>query len=406
MDKFLFALGVLGLLTSSVYCLLAILAALRFSRRRQTGSASGVFAGPVSLLKPLHGDEPGLEGRLESFFLQDYSNYEILFCARHSHDAGLQVARRVAARYPHIPSRFLSIGEPKYWNAKVASLEKMAAAARFDILVISDSDVHVSPEYARSVVQPFQNAEVGLVTCLYRGVASESSLWSRLEAAGMSVEMTSGVLVADMVEGMKFALGPTMAVRKRCVAEIGGFGVLGQYCADDFVLGNSVAANSHQVVLSTHVIDHIVLNSDFLHSIKHQIRWMKSTRFSRPKGHFGTGLTFSVPFGLLTFFAAMALHWREIGTAALGWSVVMRLLLAAIVSVGIVQERNWFRTMLLYPLRDLMGFFYWVLSYFSNKILWRGEVFQLLPEGIMQPVHETVTPSPALPEDATAITHP
>ena len=167
-------------------------------------------------------------------------------------------------------------------------------------------------------------------------------------------------MVANMLEGMKFALGPTMAVRSACVQEMGGFRVLGQYCADDFLLGNLVAAKGHRVVFSHHAIDHIVLNTGFVDSMRHQVRWSKSTRFSRPKGHFGTSLTFSMPFALLAFVTALCLHWPWIAIASLAWGIVTRMLLAAVVGAAVVQERSLARTMLLFPLRDLMGFGFWV----------------------------------------------
>jgi ceramide glucosyltransferase len=144
------------------------------------------FTPPLSLLKPLHGAEPGLEEHLATFFEQDYPEYEILFCARAADDAGLETARRVAARYPQIAVRFLSTGEPPYINAKVRSMELMETEAAFDILVISDSDVRVTPDYLRSVALPFEDLRVGAITCPYRGVAAEGGLWARLEAVGMS----------------------------------------------------------------------------------------------------------------------------------------------------------------------------------------------------------------------------
>ena len=260
----------------------------------------------------------------------------------------------------------------------------MGLAAESEILVISDSDVRVGPAYLREVAAPFADVTVGLVTCLYRGVADGKSLWSKLEATAMSVEMAAGVLAAEWIEGMQFALGPTMAVRQRCVEEIGGFGMLGRYCADDFVLGNRIAANGHKVVLSHHVIDHVVLNEGFWQSIKHQIRWMKSTRFSRPKGHLGTALTFCVPSGALICAMAVVLGMPQLGFAALAWSVVSRMLLAAMVGGAVVHEANLPRTVLLYPLRDVMGFGFWAASYASNKILWRGEIFELLRDGVMR----------------------
>jgi ceramide glucosyltransferase len=383
--KLLLAAGFVGLLCSTIYCVLVLVAASSFARQRRRLVALGNnFFPRLSLLKPLHGDEPELESRLEGFFEQNYPSYEILFCARDQADAGLQVARRVARRYPHVPVQFLTTGEPAYTNAKVSSLESMALAAESEILVISDSDVRVGPCYLREVAAPFGDTIVGLVTCLYRGVADGKSFWSKLEATAMSVEMASGVLVAEWIEGMQFALGPTMAVRRSCVEEIGGFGMLGRYCADDFVLGNKIAAQGHKVVLSHHVIDHVVLNEGFWQSIMHQIRWMKSTRFSRPKGHLGTALTFSVPFGLLVFAMTVVLGVPQLGLAALAWSVVSRMLLAAVVGGAVVREGNLPRSVLLYPLRDLMGFVFWAASYVSNKILWRGEIFELLGDGVMR----------------------
>jgi ceramide glucosyltransferase len=380
MIKILLGLGVFGLLTSTVFSGLVLAGLRRFVARRRT--AKPEFFAPVSLFKPLHGDEPGLETHLESFFQQNYPEYEILFGARVASDKGLETARRVAARYPHTPVKFVLTGEPWQINAKVCTLELMEKAAAHDIFIISDSDVRVTPDYIREVAAPFADAKVGAVTCLYRGVA-DRGLWSRLEAAGMSIEMTAGVLAADFMEGMQFTLGPTMAVRRSCVKEIGGFSTLGAYCADDFVLGNEVYAKGHTVVLSTHVIDHIILNHGFADSQKHQIRWMKSTRFSRPKGHFGTCLTFSVPFGILACIAALLLHHPYLGFGLLAYSIVARFALAMLIGTFVVQERHLLRTSLLFPLRDLLGFVYWAASYGDNKIIWRNQIYRLAKGGLM-----------------------
>jgi len=382
MIKLLFGLGLFGLFTSSIFSGLVVAGIWRFAARRRR-AVSRTFLPPVSLFKPLHGAEPDLEAHLATFFEQDYPEYEILFGARVASDAGLKAARRVAALYPHIPVKYVLTGEPWQINAKVCTLELMEQAASHDIFVISDSDVRVAPDYLREVVAPFSEQKTGAVTCLYRGVAEDQGLWAKLEAAGMSVEMTAGVVAADLMEGMKFALGPTMAVRRECVQEIGGFAALGAYCADDFVLGNAIAGNGHTVELSTHVIDHVVLNSNFADSQKHQIRWMKSTRFSRPKGHFGTSLTFSVPFGLLAFFTAALLHHPKLGLALLAYSVVARSALAVMVGWAVVRERRLLRTALLYPLRDLLGFCYWAASYGSREIVWRNQVYRLEEGGLM-----------------------
>jgi ceramide glucosyltransferase len=386
-----FALGAFGLLTSTVYGVM-VLSAVRYFRRAPGAAPHAAFTPPLSVLKPLHGTEPDLAQHLAQFFRQDYPAYEILFCARTATDAGLAIARQVAAKHPSVPARFLVSGEPAFANAKVASLDLMAQAAQHPLLIISDSDVCVGPEYLRAVAAPFADPAVGLVTCPYRGVPApaeaggkrHAALWSLLEGVGMSIEMTAGVLVANMLEGMRFALGPTMAVRSACVQQMGGFRVLGEYCSDDFLLGELVAQQGYRVVLSRHAIDHIVLNTGFVDSMRHQVRWAKSTRFSRPKGHFGTALTYSMPFGVLALAGALALHWPMVAVAALAWAIATRMMIAASVGAGVVHERHLLRSVLLYPLRDLMGFAFWVASYGSHRILWRGREYLLEPGGRMR----------------------
>lgn len=381
MLKILFILGFLGILTSTIYLALVLVAALRFRRRPK---AASTFTPPVSLLKPLHGAEPGLRDYLEGFFRLDYPDYEILFCARSETDPGLSMARELSAKYPQIPVRILTSGEPPWPNARCYSLNEMKAAARHDILVITDSDVRVTPEYLRAVVEPFRREQTGLVTCVYRGVATQGGLWARLEGLGMSVEMTSGVLVAEMLEGMRFALGPSMVVRKRCVDQIGGFEKLGDYYADDFMLGNLVAEKGNTVVLSNHVIDHCIVNTKFEESLAHQWNWMKSTRFSRPKGHLGTGLTFGLPFGLLVFAAAMLIGKPWIGLVALSWTVIARVLQSVLVGWFVVKDKEALRLAWLYPLRDLMGSLLWMASYASRRVGWRDDLFELTGHGVVR----------------------
>jgi ceramide glucosyltransferase len=388
MGYVLLAIAVFGLVTSSVFTGMVLAAVPRYLRERRTAESElrkqPGFTPPLTLLKPLAGAEPDLERHLASFFEQDYPTFEILFCAREANDAGLDIARRVAGRYPNIPTKFLSTGEPPYINAKVASMELMERSAAYDILVISDSDVRVTPDYLRAVVLPFADEKVGGMCCLYRGIAAGGGLWARLEAVGMSVEMTAGVLVARMMEGMQFVLGPTMAFRRDVIREIGGFKVTADYCADDFVLGNETYKLGKTVVLSHHAIDHIVINLSLMASLKHQVRWMKSTRFSRPKGHFGTALTFSMPFGLLGLAAGLLLGHSAWGLAVLAWAVLSREALSIAVGRLVVRDPSWFNLLVLYPVRDLMGFLFWASSYMGSNILWRGRVLQLLPGGRMR----------------------
>lgn len=382
-------LALFGLVTSSVFAGMVLWAVPGYLRERREALAAlrarPGFTPPLSVLKPVHGAEPGLEAHLATFFEQDYPEYEILFCARTADDAGLETARRVAARYPRVPVKFLATGgQPDYINAKVVSMELMEANAAYDILVISDSDVRVTPDYLRAVALPFADDRVGAMCCPYRGVAVEGGLWARLEAVGMSVEMTSGVLAARLTEGMRFVLGPTMAFRRDVIERMGGFKVTADYCADDFVLGNETFKLGQTVALSHHVIDHMVLNSEFWDSMKHQVRWMKSTRFSRPAGHFGTSLSFSLPFGLLGLAAGLWLGHPWWGIACLVWSVASRLALSIAVGSMVVGDRDWFGLLVLYPVRDLMGFCFWAASYWGRRILWRGRIFELLPGGKMR----------------------
>src|ERR1039458_1702463 len=385
----LLGLAVFGLSTSTVFAGMVLAAVPGYLRERRQAllqlAARPGFTPPLTLLKPLDGSEPGLEAHLASFFEQDYPEFEILFCARSAEDVGLETALRVASRYPRIPAKFLwTGGEPDYINAKAASMEKMEAAATYQILVISDSDVRVTPDYLRAVALPFADERVGGMCCVYRGVAAEGGLWARLEAVGMSVEMTAGVLAARSMEGMQFVLGPTMAFRRDVIRRMGGLKVTADYCADDFVLGNETYKLGQTVVLSHHAIDHMVINSSFWPSMKHQVRWMKSTRFSRPKGHFGTALAFSVPFGVLGLAAAVWMGHPWWGLVLLGWSVATRLAMAVAVGGLVVQDRSWFGLLALYPVRDLMGFGFWAASYMGSRILWRGRVYELVPGGKMR----------------------
>ncbi len=217
---------------------------------------------------------------------------------RESTDPALAVVERLQRKYPHVATRIVLSGEPQYPNAKVFALEKMVRHASSPYLIITDSDVCVNRDCLREVVAPLLDPANGVVTCLYRGVPA-GGFWSRLEALGMSIELPSGVLVANMLEGMKFALGPTMAIRGDVLESIGGMAALGQYCADDYVLGNLAHASGKRVVLSRHIIGHVAMNTSARASLAHQVRWMRSTRFSRSAGHVGTGLTYAMPFGLL-----------------------------------------------------------------------------------------------------------
>jgi ceramide glucosyltransferase len=378
--RVLLSIALVGLLTSSFYLLLVAVAVLRFRRKRRSVIHSDLP--PLTLLKPVHGNEPQLRESLESFFCLNYPRFEIIFGARSSEDPAFVTIRELMRKYPHVPVKLISVGEPPWANAKCWSLVKMLQEASYDHLVISDSDVEVSPDYLRELVPPLLQPDVGCVTTVYRGKPT-NGLWTRLEALGMSVEMTSGVLVAEMLEGMKFALGPTMAVRRDVLQQIGGFANFGDYCSDDFLLGQKIAAAGYKVVLSPHVIDHVVLHESLRQSALHQVRWMKSTRYSRPKGHLGMALTFAMPYGVLALLAGASASRPLLSAVVFAASYLNRAVLSVVAGLGAVRDRRSLYYCWLYPVRDLMAFAVWLASYFSDEIRWRGECYRLEVGGKM-----------------------
>jgi ceramide glucosyltransferase len=380
--QILFWVAMCGTITSTIYCLMVIAAAVRFGmgKRREERTAP-TFLPALSVLKPLHGMEPGLERNIESFFEQDYPEFELLFCARQESDEGLQLARRVGARHPQVNARYVTCGEPtpKFHNAKVYSLAKLDSVARHELFITSDADVRVTKDYLRRMVQNLKDPQIGLASCVYLGTTdrgAKAGFSSQLDAVGKSVEMTSGVLVADMLEGTKFALGASMAVRKDSFQRAGGFEELGQFYADDFVLGNRLAAQKIGVRMASHVIRLMVQDTPFWLSFRNQLRWMQSTRRSRPLGHLGSGLTFAMPFGLLGLIWGLLSGHPLLGVAWLAGMILNRWLQAAAI-LQVLGDEDWVRGMLLYPLRDMLGSVLWLGSYGGDKFYYRGKVYTL-----------------------------
>jgi ceramide glucosyltransferase len=387
----LFWIAAIGSVTSSIYCGMVVVAALRFGlRRRREERVATDFLPSVSMLKPLHGTEPGMERNLETFFEQDYPNFELLFCARQEADEGLQLARRVGARYPHVDARFVTCGEPmpKFHNAKVYSLAKLDSVAKNDWFVTSDADVRVERDYLRRMVQTLKDPHIGLAWCVYIGT-TEGGFLAQIDAVGKSVEMSSGVLVATMLEGTKFALGATMAVRRKSFQDVGGFEELGQFYADDFVLGNRLAAQGTGVLLSTHVIRLMVQDSPFWLSFRNQLRWMQSTRRSRPWGHLGTGLTFATPFGLIGLLWGLVSGHPLLGLLWLA-AMVLNRWVQAVAILRALGDADWLHGMLLYPLRDLLGSVLWAASYSGDNFYYRGKVYKLKDGGKVEAPEEPV----------------
>ena len=354
----------LPLAGSSAFCLLVIVAARRY--RSQSAPALRAPAPPISILKPLAGVDEGLAENLRSFFTQDYrGEFEILLALRHATDPAAAIVEQIQREFPLVPSRLLMVGEPPYANAKVWSLEQMTAAARYDLLAMADSDIRVTPDFLATVAAEFQHDDkLAVTTCPYRAVAGASP-WSCLEAIMMNTEFIAGILVARLLEGMKFAVGPTIVARKSAIAAIGGWPRLKDYLAEDFVLGQLAAGAGMGVGLSRYVIEHRIGSQPFTANARHRLRWCRSTRRSRPAGYAGQLFTYTLPWLLLglpwSLLAAPLWIWSKVETARL----------------TVHARPSWF----LIPAAELASFLYWVGGFFGNTIAWRGQNYYLHTDG-------------------------
>jgi ceramide glucosyltransferase len=359
---------------SFAFCLLAIAAAVRYRAVRPQPLRHWGDAPPISILKPLSGAEEGLEENLRSFFEQRYPAFEILLAVRHAQDGAVPLVERLQARYPAVPSRLIVTGEPPYPNAKVYSLDCMLAAARHRLVVMADSDTRVTPEMLATLAAEFQDPKLALATCPYRAVPGPS-IWSTLEALGLNTEFAGGVLVARMLDGMKFALGPTIAAWRDTLESIGGLESVKDYLAEDYVLGKRVAERGSRVILSSYVIEHRIGAQGLRANLRHRLRWNRSTRRSRPWGYVGQLFTHPLPLALLLW--AIQPEWwpvvplAVVFRAAAGWVTAMYAL------DDPLTRRLWW----LGPIQDLASFLVWLAGFFGNTILWRGRTYSLLRDG-------------------------
>ncbi len=353
---------------SVIYSLLQVVAAFRYLAVRPTAAPT---VEPISILKPLAGLDLDLEANLRTFFEQDYPAFEILFAVRSENDPALEVVARLQREYPKVLSRLVLTGEPPYPNAKVFSLDRMLAAAGNDLVVMSDSDIRVTPNLLRAIANEFQDAHLGVATCPYRAVPG-ASFWSRLEAIGMNTDFWGSALVARMLEGMHFAVGPTIATRRSVLQSIGGFARVKDYLAEDFVLGKFAAEAGHGVILSSYVVEHHIGSATLHQNAEHRLRWARSTRRSRPAGYIGQLFTMPLPIAVLVC-AAWPAWW-----AVLPIALIVRAAAAYTVSARVLRARiNW----LLLPVEDLFGFCFWVAGFFGNTISWRGRRYRLFADG-------------------------
>jgi len=351
-----------------VYSLLTIMAAFHYL---SVSPPALKYSQPVSILKPLSGLDLDLESNLRTFFVQDYPSFEILFAVKDLSDPAAEVVEKLRKEYPRVSSQLLVTGEPPYPNPKVFSLDRMMAVASNDLVIMSDSDIGVTPDLLRTVAAEFQEPGLGVATCPYRAVAGPS-FWSRLEAIGMNTDFMAGILVARMLAGMQFAVGPTIAARKTVLTSIGGFNRLKDYLAEDFMMGKFAADAGHGVTLSSYVIEHHIGSTDWRENAAHRLRWTRSTRRSRPLGYLGQLFTMPLPLALLVCIAHPA--WWP----ALPLTLLVRGLAAYVVSSRVLKAKlNW----LLLPLEDLAGLCFWIAGFFGNTITWRGRRYRLQTDG-------------------------
>jgi ceramide glucosyltransferase len=308
-----------------------------------------------------------------SHCVQEYGEYEILFGVSDPEDAAIEAVEQLKKEFPQRQIRLILCSEELGANTKVSNLAQMVRHARHDHLVVSDSDIRVESDYLRRVVAPLSRPEIGLVTCLYRGMAN-STLGSKLESLGISTDFCAGVLVARMLEGIKFGLGSTLAFRRRDLGSIGGFEALADYLADDYQLGHRLAAKALEVELSDVVVDTFLPRYSTADFLGHQLRWARTIRDSRFWGYVGLGFTFGLPWALLGLLISRGAPWAW---GLLAITLAFRVAMSLKVGVAVLQDRQLIPFLYLVPLRDLVAFFVWIASFAGHTIFWRGETFRL-----------------------------
>ena len=366
------------------YYIVATTAALRFlSRKSDTGSANAKtknFTPPVSLIKPVHGVDFGSVENFESFCRQNYPEYEILFAVNDESDPAVPLIRATIAKFPERNIRLISGAPVIGANKKVNNLIELNRAARHEIIILTDGDVRVLPNYLREVVAPFADPKIGAVTSFYRGIA-QKNLAAELEAIGAASDFFPGVLVAEWMEGMTFALGASIVTTKSWVAKIGGFEAIADMHSDDYELGHRIAKAGGKVILSHELVWTMYPAQSARGFWNHQVRWLRTVRLSRPLSFLGLIFTHGLPWAIA---AALVAPTNSIAVAYLAAYLILRLVMAWVVGVRAVADETVRTKLWLVPFRDAIHFVIWLASFASNKISWGGEEFTMR-EGRMTP---------------------
>ena len=376
-------IGILGCVSSSIYYLICLWSAAAFLRERKAGEGArpAPFLPPVSILKPLKGTDPDIYESFRSHCLQDYHDYEIIFGVSDPNDPAIASVQQLQREFPDRTIRLVVSPHKLGANVKVSNLEQMLQAARYPHLLVNDSDIRVEKDYLRRVIAPLVDERVGMVTCLYRGVAAPT-LGSQFESLGISTDFCPGVLVARQLEGgLHFGLGSTLAFRRIDLERIGGFLPIVDFLADDYELGRRIANLGLLVLLSDVVVETHLPAYDLLGFLAHQLRWARGVRDVRA-GYIGLASTYGLLWALLTLIASGAAPWSW---AVLGATVLLRLAVAITVGKFVLEDRRWLRHLWLLPVRDLIAVGVWIASFAGHTVTWRGDRF-ILKNGRLIPI--------------------
>jgi ceramide glucosyltransferase len=364
-----------GTVSSSIYYLLCLWSAALFLRERKSASAAGSTAlPPITILKPLKGTDPEIYESFRSHCLQDYPEYEIIFGVNDAHDPAIESVTALQREFPDRRIQLLVSPKVLGANVKVSNLAQMLPEARFDYLIVNDSDIRVQADYLRHVIAPLANPRIGMVTCLYRGVAG-ATFGSRLEALGISTDFCPSVLAARQVEGgIRFGLGSTLAFRRAELEKIGGFSSFVDHLADDYELGKRIAGLGLSVNLSEVVVETFLPAYRLRDFFAHQLRWARGIRDARAGGYLGLIFTFGIFWASLGLAASRGAPWASM---ALAVTLVLRLVVALVVGQVVLQDGQTLKYGWLIPLRDLIAVAIWMASLAGHTVTWRGDRFRL-----------------------------
>ena len=360
-------------LAGAAYFGLSVWAARRFKRKSVTVVASD-FAPPVSLLKSLKGLDPHMYAAFRSHCLQDYGEYELLFGVSDPNDPALELVARLQREFPQRAVRVVACPTSLGLNGKVSTLAQLLPQARYEHILINDSDIVAGPDYLRRVMREFAGENVGMVTTLYRGLAGKT-LPSKIEALGLSTDFMGGVLVArEMEGGVRFALGATIATTKTVLREIGGLEALVDHLGDDYELGARTAAAGYKVELADAVVETALPDYTWGEFWAHQMRWARNVKDRRRAQYFGLIVTCGLAWGILAVLAAPWAWWTW---AALAAVALLRISAAVAIGRGVLDDPIVLRDLWLLPLRDIAALAVWLASFAGNEIEWRGLKFRV-----------------------------